>query len=309
METFFDVSDRMKTDFPDGNFNYYPVGDDHAVTPEMVVEFWLWCMKLIGDDPIGVWSNGGDQLSGICNGDKRFDPRIHSGKYATVSHQKDFYVGNIKNSARGEKCLWQTAGNHTETTKDIIDAVGEIAKELGTAFVGRAVKAHFAPGLNVWDMHGRYRVNSMAGSFRQRRVNEGEMLKRRMSGLQGDCILMIMHHIHKMREAFPDSENKKFAIISGDDKKLKTHYMQPEYDSCGYIHEDMRWYISGGAFQKSQLQNEWRVDPTTGEKYYCILDSYALEYAPAELGMRRVRVRDWRIEGVDTITEADMLKE
>lgn len=292
-----DYTDRLKGDFSDGNFNWYPLGDTHVGTKELAKSELLECFGIVERDPIGIWTDGGDQLSGICFEDRRWDPSLHYGEYSTVNKQRDLYLD--LSSGIWEKCLWQLLGNHGETTKHVIDAVGEIAAKMKCCHAGFLMKAKFNEFF-VWDVHGTGSVNSMAGTFRQRYTNDGEKIKRKMMWEQGDCLAMVMHHIHKMRVVKPDFNNYSIVSDNSDPGVLRAVYSQSFINPDGTIHPDLRWYASGGSFQKKNLLNEWRVNPETGKEYKVIINTYAEKgmFAPVELGMLKVKIRDWWIKDI-----------
>jgi hypothetical protein len=292
-----DFSKRLKADFNDGCFNYYPMGDLHIGTRSHADHALSTCVNEVGADPRGVWSDGGDPISGICLQDKRWNPAMHYGAYDTIDKQVGLYLERTE--AIGERQLWVLGGNHVETNIHIANAIRMIGTKRGCAWPGECVKAKFNK-FYVWDIHGVGSVNSMAGDFRQRVTNEGIRVKRKLRLLQGDCLLMVMHHIHKMRWVSPDFENYSVISDKKNPQKLKTAYAKSYVNPDGTIHEDNRWYLSGGAFQQSQMLNEMRIDDD-GKEYKAIMDTYALKamYGPTELGMWRVRIKDWWVDGCD----------
>ena len=196
-----DFSKRLRADFSDGCFNYYPMGDMHIGTRSHADHALSTCVKAVEADPIGVWSDGGDSISGICLEDRRWDPAMHYGAYDTIDKQVELYKEKL-NSIK-DRMLWILTGNHVETNIHIANAVRMIGTAWDVAWPGECIKAKFNK-FYVWDIHGVGSVNSMAGDFRQRVTNEGIRVKRKLRLLQGDCSLMIMHHIHKLRWVSPD---------------------------------------------------------------------------------------------------------
>jgi len=273
-----DFSRRVPKDF-----NLYLLGDAHVGNGAMA-EKPLWtAVNMIKDDDKGFCITGGDMCEAIHLGDKRFEPAVHMGKYATADKQAA-HVAALLDPIQG-KVLAALDGNHELKYANIVDYTDLWCRRLDNKIKrgGYSIKAKFSKDFRLFYHHGMGSVNSRAGDRRQMETNDGISIKRKLRHLMGDCNVMAMAHIHKLRICPPIDS---MALVG--DGKLSHIYPSDVVSKDGYIPEDYRWFCSTGSFLTTFVDNV----TTYSERAM---------YSPTEIGMMKITVEKGRAVAVDKV--------
>ncbi len=132
--------------------------------------------------------------------------------------------------------------------------------------------------------HGSRSLTSAAKDPIQAEANMKATLKKRLSPLAGDCLVMACGHTHQLLVQEPTTA----LYLTDDGKQIKQDYVtNPE--NTRFIHPDHRWYANTGSFLK--LYGEMGVA------------GYAERggYAPVELGYCVVHVKDYMVQNVEKV--------
>jgi hypothetical protein len=268
-------------------FNFYAIGDLHVGRRGLAEHKIEECISLIKDDPIGCAGVMGDICETIKPSDKRFTIQEQdTGKFARLSQQWE-YAAELLNPI-SDKLVFILDGNHEEVVYDVCHISSEIVKMIspdeGIACGGRSAKVFFTDKIKGFFTHGSGSVQSKAGDPEQRERNDAINIKRKLRDLQGDCILMGMGHIHKMRICKPTVE----LMLVGDGKDIKQVYTEPYFGPHGEVNEDKRFYFSSGAFMPLLMEGV----TTYAEKAM---------YTPTEMGMIKCSVEEGAVKSVEKV--------
>ena len=273
-----DYSDRLPKDF-----NLYLKGDDHIGSAACSFKTIQAEVKIIVDDPIGWWMHLGDAAESIYVDDPRFSLALHGGRDALVNDQVNRWFKLHEPAI--PKLLAILDGNHEDRLKNTVDIVRLISDKIKDRvgididYGGYTIVARLSKKFKLFATHGSRQVESQAGELRQRQVNEEIRVKRLLRDLRGDCKVMAMGHIHKMRICPPS-----YDFYLAGEKKFDHIYPEEFVSSEGIIHPDSRWYCSTGSAAKIY------IDVTTWAE--------TRMFKPAELGMIKIEVRDGRVRDV-----------
>ena len=262
---------NMRGKLPE-TYRLYLLGDIHEGRVGVAYNKLDQAIEMIRKDRHGYAVMMGDAIEAIFIGDKRYSPNEQGGgKYKTINTQCADIAEHFKPVS--EKILCWLNGNHEEKVAEIVDASRLICETLGGKIPhgGRSAKITISDNIKIWVTHGAGFLNLSAGDPRQRETNEQIAIKRKLRGLYGDCVLMAMGHIHKLRIEKPFD---RLALV-GDD--IKQVYPKMLKDSTGFIHEDYRFYCSTGSFVRGYVEGV----TTYVEKAM---------FAPTELGMIKATI-------------------
>ena len=203
------------------------------------------------------------------------------GKYATVMAQADGLVEMLKPIKKN--IIGVMDGNHemNQGVAEVLPVSKYIADKLGLDVPSGCytIKAKIGED-NLYATHGYGQVNSKAGDADQRYNNDVRALRRKLRGLAGDCMVMAMGHIHKLRVGHPVRE----LAIMGIDKQ-KAVYTNPEMYRDTVIPETQRWYCSTGSFIRGYMEG---------------ITTYVERgmYYPTELGYIEIQMKNGRVAEV-----------
>jgi len=244
-------------------------------------------VKQIASDNRCYWLFLGDGCETIFLGDKRFDPQVHVGKYELLQAQISTWVDLFAPIL--PRCLAYIGGNHEFRVRHIDNVPNRVKEKVELKYGvdilcdNFTIKAKFSDNFRLYATHGSGSVNSMAGDRRQMEFNDAIRVKRKLRHLAGDCNVMVMAHIHKLRIMAPAED----LCLVGDDK-LKEAYPDDYVSQTGAINEDSRWFCSTGSFLKSQM------DGVT-------LYSEVAMYPPNEMGYILIEVEKGRVKQVHKV--------
>ncbi len=287
----------MKTiirDMP-ANYKIWNWGDTHegniAICDKTTTKF----SRRVKSTKNGYATFGGDQCEAIMVNDPRFSLDLHLGRSARIYMQRDNFITRFK--CLQDRVLWLMNGNHEDKLSNVTQPNKDIAKALCSNGVEgyantRLVKAIF-PQFRMIDWHGWGNINSMAGDPRQRAVNNGISLKRKMRNLPGgDCEILVSHHFHKLMMNPPNSQ---LEIISNPkDGELIQIYTQPEKiwidKSKGLyrIPEEDKYYVCSGSALRAYVEDVPSYVENAG-------------YSATELGCIMIEVKNDKLYKVEEV--------
>lgn len=263
-------------------YRLYLIGDTHVGNEAFAENVARKAIQRIKRDPKGYVGFMGDGTESIHPFDKRFDIKVH-GKAGTANRQVDFFVKMFKPIA--DRILFYLTGNHEWKLSQIVDIPAMIAEKLNPKMIHSTwtVKAKFSDDFRLWATHGRRAVNSYAKTYKERQDHEADRVKKLLQLLQGDCMVMAMGHIHKMRIHEPVHDMQ----VLGDDE-LRAVYTTIAMTPEGGIQADYRWYCSCGSFLRTYVDD---------------LDTYGeiAMYPPVEMGFIRISVVNGKVDTVEKV--------
>lgn len=266
------------------NFDLFVRGDIHVGNAAVSVKAVQTGVRLIEKNKGATfWCDMGDACEAIHVGDKRFSTDVHAGKFQTINAQVDYYLELHKPIL--DRMLFMLDGNHEAKLHHIVDVADMVARGLpNLVHGGFSIRARMTDKFNLFAIHGWRQISSMAGSSRQREVNDGERLKRILMRLRGDCHAMVQGHIHRIIITPPSQE----MYIVNDERGEDDVYTSQYNGEHGVIHPDSRWYGSTGSCLRSYVE---------GITTY----SEMAMYPPAELGMIKLIVRDKELQRIEKV--------
>jgi len=265
------------------SFNLYLLSDAHVGRVGFVERKLKRAIEMIKKDRKALAVVGGDMVESIMPEDKRYHPKEVIGRWANINQQTEWCAKFLKPIK--DKIICKLDGNHEEKHDlkvDITDMLLEKMNAKNIPHGGRTAKIIFSDNIKTFHTHGSGLVNSMAGDPEQRERNDAIRIKRKLMHLQGDCIIMSMEHIHKLRICKPVS---RLAIVGDKPRQI---YTKSEHDSTGFIDEDKRWYCSTGSFVTGYLEGV----TTYVEKGM---------FPPTELGMIKATIKNDTVINVEKI--------
>ena len=200
------------------------------------------------------------------------------------------------------KVITVLQGNHEQRLESRFgDITDWVCNELGIPYGTYSAKIsyHAKKGgallFKQYATHGYKGINSSADDLIRRRSNMRLSLKRTLSPMAGDTILMTKGHTHRLIIAPPESE--LFLVDDGNRIHQMYTFSSP---SAPYIDVNLRWYVNVGAFFR--MYGDDVVSNPSDRPLEGVRSSYAeiAEYAPIELGFAVVMVRDGQITNVKT---------
>jgi hypothetical protein len=279
-----DLTDKMP-----GNFDLYFGGDIHIGNSALEEILIKKLIKKVKRHKNGYYSSGGDQLECISVDDKRFSLDTHAGKAARIDAQRDYFIELF--SPIADKFLWILEGNHERKYKNIFNVTNDIANALDCESANGVLAKILFPNFRVMDWHGNGTIRSGALDARQREINEGFAIKKKLMRLPGnDCELSVMHHIHRMRIVPPS--NALNIISDPRVNELKAIYQEPAKiyvngDKKLYrLSEDDRWFCSTGSVLRGYVEGECTYVEEVG-------------YEATELGYIKMTVKNDKIYKIE----------
>jgi len=281
------LSKRLPADF-----NLFLAGDTHEGTILKHEEGIAQLLDMLESEYEGCKTNymahGGDEIEAILVDDKRYNVESVDHNIPTPLKQAERVITTFKQVRK--KILFWLLGNHTwkllkygNITRDVICKELEVPYgTFSTKFTVLDRKGE--PRFKFFYMHGRKNIQSHAGDPVQRKTNMQIILKRHLYLKAGDAILMAKAHAHKLIVLKPT----KSLYLYDDGKNIKQGYTK-QIPESRYISPELRWYACTGSFLKLYGDN--------GVTGYAEMG----EYDPVELGFIIVRVRNYKVQGVDEI--------
>jgi hypothetical protein len=270
------------------NFNIFLIGDVHIGTLLHYNSGFAKCLEMLGRPYQGAGHNVaigmGDYLEAIDHTDKRFDLDTVDKKAIRPDEQREYFEDKIKPHAK--KFATLLYGNHEDTLLKYHDYVRSICKSLTipygtyTAVVafhhdGKEIKGYFT--------HGRGNISSISPDPVRKLAQLKFTLKRKLQEMAGNCIISAMGHTHKLLVVEPEPT----LVVSHEADDMHQRYITALQDD-DYIPPDHRYFINTGSFLRTFRRG---------------VSGYAEKamYPPSVLGFPIVRIRDFRVVGVDPI--------
>jgi hypothetical protein len=276
---------------PPSSFHLYAVGDVHVGNSEMSESAIASMIRTVRSKKNSYVYWQGDQLESIMVNDKRFSLDNHTGRGPRIDAQRDAFLELM--DPLGDRSLWILDGNHERKLQNLALPNQDIARTWNTVYgQGTLVKAIF-PNFRLCSWHGSGYIGSYAGDAKQRHVNEGIALKRKLRRLPAqDCDVMTSGHFHRLILSEPDP--RLIMLTDPETNQLVSDYSRPSHicvDSkrdLFRVPEEEKWYMSCGAFLKGY---------TEGEGSY--VEDMGLE--PTELGFGHIEVKKDKLAKVETV--------
>ena len=236
------------------NWNYFLFGDSHIGARLRHTKGWDKLVKMMNRPYHGVDCNlgidHGDMIEAITVDDPRYC------EYDTLEQ-------NILNQMySAQKALWPIRdklvcgldGNHPYKLHKFGDITRKICKEVGITYGGYSAVITFKnkgkTQFKHYAHHGSGQINSVADDPERKLVNMLISLKRKLSPMMSDCLLMSMGHTHKFLILPP---SKELYLTTNDDGTIEQHYTEGKH--AEYIHPNHRWYVNTSTFLRL-LDNE-----------------------------------------------------
>jgi hypothetical protein len=237
----------------------------------------------------------GDGIEGILPTDKRFQSITidWARQLMTPKQQTSKFVEIMRPVAKrrdrhGTKFLAKGFGNHEWKLINTEDFAKTAADELGVPYgcvMYKFVAKYKGEIMHKFlIVHGKGQLPQGAKDPIQRKANREAAVKRKLERTgHGDCIAMIMSHVHECYIINPTSQDSLY--LTDQDNKIKQHYMAPSPQNASYIPPESRWYASTPGFRKS-------ISPP---------GSYAMDYgemgmfSPTELGWLELHVKNGKL--------------
>jgi hypothetical protein len=191
------------------------------------------------------------------------------------------------------QCLAWLEGNHDLYSRMMVRLVQDVVcdpRGLDVPYGTWSCKITFVGGGKKWKAHfihgstNKGITQSRAGNPLRRKTNELDSLKNLLSVACGDAVYHGVGHYHKQLIYEPQMGMDLYITDDGEEFHQKT----TAQTGGEYIPPDLRWYGCSGAFMRQYIKGV----STYGEKAI---------YKPVEIGMLRLKVRNWELVGVEKI--------
>ena len=274
--------ERITVNVPE-NWNYFLFGDSHIGARLRHAKGWDKMCKMMNRPYHGVSHNlgtdHGDVIEAICIDDPRYS------HYEVLENTLDAQIESAKRAYDPIKddlnCILD--GNHPRKFHKIFNVTKRICNDLGVRYgdydavitfkhKGKTQFKHYAH-------HGEGQINSYIPDPVRRLASMLSALKRKLSPIMRDCLLMSMGHTHKLLVLKPTEE---LYLTTRSDGTIKQHYTSGKHSKN--IHPDYRWYVNTGSFLKLF------ADKGGGSGY-----AERKMYPPIELGFAVAEIRDGKI--------------
>jgi hypothetical protein len=220
------------------------------------------------------------------------DPRFNIEEY---TGEEQLYLGQVSEAKKRLSVIQPhlitiLKGNHEFVKQHLGDATKSFCKDLKLPYGGWSCKVTFKTRrgeylFKHYATHGAKGISSTADDPKRRRVNRQLTLKRLLKNKAADCGLMSRAHTHICERVKPESD----FFFADDGKGIVVDKIRADYTE-EYIHPDLRWYVSAGAFYKQYAIGR---DVT----------SYAerRDYDPLPLGFQVAKIRNKKIVEIEPV--------
>jgi len=227
---------------------------------------------------------GGDLIEGRWVHHPYYDKAAQEGKFKCVAEQAKSVAKMLRPIKKN--IIATGVGNHEESQslREIIDVSGYIHEQLGIKRPHGywSIKAKIGED-RLFYTHGSGSVNSMAGDAKQRYDNDVRKIRRKLRDLAGDCVVMAIAHIHKLRIGKPIEE---LTIVEENGKQKEVYTTIDMYRKSGLpFPETLRWYCSTGSFFRGYMEDVTTYVERAG-------------YAPTELGYIEIQMHQGKVVDV-----------
>ncbi len=249
-------------------------GDLHYGSSAAYLKGWDAMLKRVATERNTYAVLMGDLIEAITTDDPRFSDQVHKAKLTPLAQAAKIIADLAPVKKKVLACLM---GNHEMKLHRHGDITRLICDGAGVPYGGYSCKVAVTvagePAYKLFAVHGRFGANSRDPEPARRVLNNKLAVKRALSLLHSDCIVMAAGHTHQLNYLPPTPE----LIMHDDGADLQSGYTATE-KSREYIHPDLRHYINTGSFLKSTL-----IGSTTYSEF--------AGYSPIALGYAAVQYR------------------
>jgi hypothetical protein len=240
----------------------------------------------------------GDGIEGILPTDKRFSSITidWARQLMTPKQQTARFIELMKPVADrrdefGTMFVGKGFGNHEWKLINTEDFAQTAALELGVPYgcvMYKFVAKHHGEIMHKFlIVHGKGRLPVGAKDPIQRKANREAAVKRKLENTgHGDCIVMVMAHVHDSYVIKPTSQDNLY--LTDANNKIKQHYIAKSPQNASYIYPESRWYASTPSMLKllsppgSQVMGYGEMSM----------------YGPTELGWLEIKVKNGEVKEV-----------
>lgn len=279
------------SDMP-ADFELVMFGDDQEGNAAKATDKYQKCIQYICASPTRYGIKMGDSMDAFWIDDKRYDSMTVASKPQV---QFERAVEQLLPLAKTGRLLTLLKGNHEKALEMKLQRLGwdeavneKLCKALRDESGGsypiegsythklEFVHSDGKPMFKGYFTHGRKTISSVSPDPHRKKANMQYRLKLILQEMAGDCILMVMAHIHIVLVTPP----LPGIYLTSEKGKLKQNYTHSGSGKAGsYIPPDHRWYGVSGSFLKTFVE---------GMETY----SELAQYNPTELGYLEAVVRD-----------------
>ena len=193
---------------------------------------------------------GGDMVEGRTPDHPYYEKVLDEGKYTTIDAQVKGIAKKIKPFK--DIILACMLGNHDRSHRKVFDVSEKIVEYLGVKIPYGMItlKAKIGDDKLFYFHPDKFSCNHTAGDADQRYRNDVRKIRRYLYPLAGDCVVMAVAHIHKLRVGAPV---KELALV-GDERDQQV-YTTPEMYRGQVIPETQRYYCSTGSFLRTRIKD------------------------------------------------------
>jgi len=220
---------------------------------------------------------GGDLTESRTPDHPYYDLTVSEGKYETIQAQAEGIAKKLYPARKN--ILAVMTGNHERGVRKVMNVSKTVVENLGidVPYGMVTLKAKIGEDSLFYFHPEKWSCNSQAGDAEQRYYNDVRKIRRKLSGLAGDCIVMAVAHIHKLRMGKPVRE---LALIGEDgDEQV---YTTPDMYRGTVIPETQRWYCSTGSFLRTRIKGKTSYSEAGGFK-------------PTEIGYIEIQMKNGRV--------------
>jgi len=220
---------------------------------------------------------GGDLTESRTPDHPYYDKTVDDGKYATIQSQAEGIAKKLEPAKKNILAIM--TGNHERCVRKVMNVSKEVVKDLGidVPYGMITLKAKIGEDSLFYFHPEKWSCNSRAGDAEQRYHNDVRKIRRKLYPLAGDCIVMAVAHIHKLRIGNPVRE---LALI-GEESDGQV-YTSPDMYRGQVIPETQRWYCSTGSFLRTRVAGVTSYSEAGG-------------YAPTEIGYIEIQMHKGRV--------------
>lgn len=209
--------------------------------------------------------------------------------------EEGFILEQIETAKRclstvSDKMIALLMGNHEFAKQAWGNVTKKLCNDLKIPYGGWSCKITFLNKsrgylFKHYATHGSKSITSTADDPKRRRTNRQLILKRLLKNKCADAVLMSRAHTHICERLKPESD----VFFSDDGHNITTDTTKADH-TAEYIHPDLRWYVSAGAFYKQYAVGSG-------------LTSYAerKDYDPLRLGFQLAKIRSGKIKSIEPV--------
>ena len=226
---------------------------------------------------------GGDLTESRTPDHPYYDLTVADGRYDTIQAQCEGIAKKLYPARKNILAIM--AGNHERGVRNVMNVSKEVVKDLGidVPYGMVTLKAKIGDDSLLYFHPEKWSCNSQAGDAEQRYYNDVRKIRRKLRDLAGDCAVMAVAHIHKLRVGKPVAE---LALVG--EKEDKQIYTTPEMFYGKVIPETQRWYCATGSFLRTRINGAVSYSEAGG-------------YAPTEIGYIEIQMHQGRVAEVREI--------